>query len=206
VGYYRGDYYRGDVYGFRGDYYRGDPGLFSFIGKALGGVAKVAGGFLSGGPMGAIKAGLGVIGGGGASTGVAMMPSPYPAMFGPTLPGGPQRGLINIGGGGSQTGLINIDGGGPGVPARVRGMHVNKSTYETRGGGTSRWGGPGNLQLHPKGTTLVRNRRMQVGNTRALKRSLRRIKGFAHLARSVMSFVHPKAGKGHFKFGKRKRR
>ena len=40
MGYYRGAMPRGDYYGgVRGDYYRGDPGFFSFIGKALKGIA-----------------------------------------------------------------------------------------------------------------------------------------------------------------------
>jgi hypothetical protein len=48
----RGDYAPG--------YYRGDPGLFSAIGHALSGVAHVAGGFLTGGPLGAARAAISV--------------------------------------------------------------------------------------------------------------------------------------------------
>jgi hypothetical protein len=176
MGYYTG--FRGDYY--RGDYYRGDPGLFSFIGKALGGVAKVAGGalggFLTGGPLGAVRGGLTAITGGGGFSGIA----PPPPML--ALPsGGPrQYGLINI----NRPAPV-FDGGGGGVIAqpgmRVRGHHPNKSTYVTRGGGTSRW--PQSLMVHPKGTELVTSRRMNVGNARALRRSLRRIAGFAKLVK-----------------------
>src|SRR5258708_40356314 len=97
-----------------------------------------------------------------------------------------QSGLVNIGGQGVQSGLINIASSAPnGLPGSVmKGYHANKSTYETRGGGTSRW--PQELELHPKGTVLVRNRRMNVGNARALKRALRRAGGFARLARRVL--------------------
>ena len=86
----------------------------------------------------------------------------------------------------------------------TKGYHLNKTTYETRGGGTSRW--PRELEVHPKQTVLVRNRRMNVGNARALKRALRRAGGFARLARRVMSFTHPRAGRGHFKVRARKRK
>src|SRR5439155_24108202 len=86
----------------------------------------------------------------------------------------------------------------------MKGYHPNKSTYETRGGGTSRW--PQELEIHHKGEVLVKNRRMNVGNARALKRALRRAGGFARRARRVMSFTHPKSGRGHFKVRARKRK
>jgi hypothetical protein len=181
---------RGD-YG-RGAYYRGDPGLFSFVGKALRGVASsvvshFTGGLVNISTSGKPRASLNL---------PAVIPQPE------------QRGLINIGGQGTQTGILNIGGGGGStnggpMPATLRGYHLNKATYETRGGGTSRW--PAELELHEKHTVLVRNRRMNVGNARALKRSLHRISGFARLARRVMSFTHPRAGRGHFKFKRKKR-
>jgi len=49
-------------------------------------------------------------------------------------------------------------------------------------------------------------RRMNVCNIRALRRSLRRVSGFAKVARKVMVFAHPRRGKTHFKFPRRKRR
>jgi len=45
-------YVGGDYYG-RGDYYRGDPGLFKFLGKAIGGIAKLGGALLPG-PLGTV--------------------------------------------------------------------------------------------------------------------------------------------------------
>lgn len=203
MGYYRGDYYRGD-------YYRGD---FLGIGKALGGLAKAGLGLVTGGLSNIAFDTLGKIT--HANTAHPSLPAPKTrALIGPTAPPS-QFGLINFGGQGTQGGLINFAGGGPppaaltaGLPSvpGMKGYHLNKTTYETRGGGTSRWGGSGNLQIHPKGSVLVRNRRMNVGNARALKRALRRAGGFARLARRVMSFTHPKSGRGHFKFKRRAKR
>lgn len=189
--YYTGDYYRGD-------YYRGDPGLFSFIGKAARGL------------VGAIVPGGNVINA-LASSVLTKRPAAINAP-GATMFAGPQTGLINIGSG-RQTGLLNFGTGGPppyvgampgGMPV-LRGYHLNRSTYETRGGGTSRWGGAGSLQIHPKGTVLVRNRHRNVGNARALRHALGRVAGFARLARRVMTFTHPRAGRGHFKFRRKKK-
>ncbi len=50
-----------------------------------------------------------------------------------------------------------------------------------------------------------RRRRMNVCNVRALRRSLRRVSGFAKVARKVMVFARPKRGT-HFKMPRRKRR
>lgn len=192
--YYTGDaiHYRGDYY--RGDYYRGS--IFSFVGKALGGIAKVGTNIIRG------------------QLGLSAPAPAFPGVNFPMLQAPAQTGLINVGGQGPQTGLFNFGGGpapisqpmiGPtGMPI-VRGYHLNRSTYETRGGGTSRWGAAGHLAVHPKGTVMVRNRHRNVGNARALKHALSRVSGFARLARRVMSFTHPRAGKGHFKFRRKKR-
>ncbi|HXI65713.1 MAG TPA: hypothetical protein VNH14_14535 [Gemmatimonadales bacterium] len=197
--YRAGDNYR------RGDYYRGDfLGIGKFLGNVVKDVGKVAG-FIPG--IGtAIQAGIGIV-----NSVIGTHPSvPKPATLQANLMQNPSPGTrigaVNIGGGGgNEVGLINIGGGSAALPAgRVaRGYHPNKSTYETRGGGTSRW--PRELEVHSPGSVLVRNRRMNVGNARALKRALRRAHGFAKLAKRVMSFTHPRAGKqAHFKFRKRK--
>lgn len=200
MGYYRGDHYRGD-------YYRGDPGFFSFIGKALKGAVGLIPGI---GPV--ISTAMTVrsaLKGGG-------VPLPAPYIPGPLgmVPGAgtalerlgsslaPNIGVMAPGGGG---GLITRSPmGTPVSPAglmmemvRMRHTHPNKSTYVTRGGGTSRW--PQQLIVHPKHTEAVTSRRMNVGNARALRRSLRRLKGFAKLARRVMATTH------HFKGGGKKR-
>jgi hypothetical protein len=83
--------------------------------------------------------------------------------------------------------LPMIQGPG-GAMTMMRGLHPNKSTYVTRGGGTSRW--PQQLVIHAKHSELVKSRRMNVGNARALRRSLRRLSGFAKLARRVLVVQH----------------
>lgn len=198
-------YYQGDNYG-RGDYYQGDIlGLGKLAKGAFNIVKGAALGALTGGPLG------GVIGGAKAvlkTVSAGAHPSlPQPKGTALMLSGELQQqtGLVNIGPAGApQTGLVNIAQGGVQSLPGMRGYHLNKSTYETRGGGTSRW--PQGLAVHPKGTVLVRNRRMNVGNARALKRALRRAGGFARLARRVMSFTHPRAGRGRFKFKSRAKR
>jgi len=50
-------------------------------------------------------------------------------------------------------------------------------------------------------------RRINPLNPRALRRSLRRIQGFARFARKVMHFAHPARGsRSRFKFPKRRKR
>lgn len=51
-----------------------------------------------------------------------------------------------------------------------------------------------------------RYRRMNPLNPRALRRSLRRIQGFARFAKKVMHFAHPKPRSTRFRFPKRRRR
>jgi len=192
MGYYRGDHYRGD-------YYRGDPGFFSFIGKALKGAVSLIPGV---GPVLTAAAGVRqALKGGG-------VPLPAPYVPGPLgmIPGvgtalersfsslSPNIGVMAPGGGGG--GLITQSPMGTPVSqagimmqlGRMRHTHPNKSTYVTRGGGTSRW--PQQLIVHPKHTEAVTSRRMNVGNARALRRSLRRLSGFAKLARRVLVVSH----------------
>jgi hypothetical protein len=190
-------YYTGDAIGFRGDYYRGDyyrgdPGLFSFVGKALGGVAKLG--------TSVVRAGLGL-----------QAPPRLPTLgLGFQQPA--QRGLINIGpAGGEQTGIFNI--ASPGQPAFPlapfgmtcpKGHRANKSTYITRGGGTSHW--PRSLVVHEKGTVCVKSRRMNVGNACALRRSIRRVAGFAKLVkRSKRAISRAASAVGVHRGGFRKR-
>lgn len=176
--YYTGDafHYRGDYY--RGDYYRGDPGLFSFIGKALGGVAKIG--------VNVVRSQLGLSAPAPQFPGAGQLPVGIGLGYGFGVQG-PQAGLVNIGGQGPQTGLINIGGSG-GLPGAVmRGYHLNKSTYETRGGGTSRW--PHSLQLHVKGTVPVRNRRMNPGNGKALRHAVGRVSAFGRIVHRVKRAV-----------------
>src|SRR6266850_7664677 len=55
-------------------------------------------------------------------------------------------------------------------------MHVNKSTYVTRGGGTSRW--PKGFKVHERVTECVPPRKLNPGNGRAAIRAVRRLVAF----------------------------
>ena len=177
-------YNSGNVYG-RGDYYRGDPGIFGTIFKT---VARGIGGFITGGPAGAVGAvATSLIRRPAQGTALAPLPTP-PSLMLPPLQ---QTGIVNIGPPEKQTGVINIAKGGAGVPG-LAGHHLNRTTYETRGGATSRWGPAGTLQIHQAGTVIVKNRRMNVGNARALKHALRRAYGFERLARRVLHITSPR--------------
>jgi len=204
-------YNAGDYYG-RGDYYQAG-GFFSDIFGGLGKLAKKAVGFaLHTGPLAPIGAALDVR----AALRHHGVNLPVAA---PGLPPG-SAGLIASGeqafmdGGGGPpmiappAGVITQSPMGTMVhPAAIamqlyhqRRMHPNKSTYVTRGGGTSRW--PQQLIVHPKGTEPVKSRRLNVANPRALRRALRRAAGFVKLARRA----HVKLSAFHGRGGKKKRR
>lgn len=190
MGYYQGDHYRSGRY--RGDYYRGDPGFFSFIGNALKSVAKigvgVVTGYLGGGVKGAIAGAVGgsveatasgirretLAAGGDESAYTPEMAARHVALVNaPPALRAPGAGTAMIGPGGGMSLAV------------LRGHRLNKSTYVTRGGGTSRW--PQQLVVHAKASEQVKIRRMNVGNTRALRRAIRRARGFAKLARRVIT-------------------
>ena len=193
MGYYRGDYYRGD-------YRRGDPGFFDFIksaGRAIGHVVGGAiGGFAAGGPAGAIAGAVGgavsatnrniqeeTLASGGTTT-QAQSPEALVALHARTQAGAGGRTLPSgIGMGIVPAQPMALMSGGPGQ----RRLHPNKSTYVTRGGGTSRW--PSGLQVHVKGTEAVPSRRMNVADARALRRALRRVAGFGKIVHRVRRAV-----------------
>lgn len=203
-------YNAGDYYG-RGDYYMGDPGLFSAIGglfkKAIGVVAPAALGLITGGPVGgiigAVKGTISEVQKGitqetlAAGGGAPPMIAP-PAPIGIMAPGGGRQ-IITQSPLGTPVSAAAIQR--QLMPFGQRRTHPNRSTYVTRGGGTSRW--PVGLQVHPKGTEPVVARRMNVGNSRALRRALRRARGFAKLAHKVLRATHQYKGKG---FGGRRRK
>ncbi len=68
--------------------------------------------------------------------------------------------------------------------AGARGFHLDKRTH----------------------SRLVRNRRMRVTNPKALRRAIRRAKGFERMARKVMHFVSPRKTKGRAIFRARRTR
>jgi hypothetical protein len=162
-----------------GDYktygYAGDPGFLSSLWR---GVKKIAGpiiGGLIGGPVGAVLGGA--IGG--------AKPAPAPMQF-PMVPtagrgGFPIVGQVTMPGGASISGGVMVPGRGPlppfapgGVGQAGRGGAMMPSGYHYAKDGSGR---------------LVRNRRMNVANPRALRRSMRRVQGFEKLARRTITFT-----------------
>lgn len=177
-------YYRAGDY-YRGDYYRGD--LFGFV-KKIGGAAL---GLISKGALGPLPALL---------AGAAQHPKTAGRVIaagGALLPGPTGLAISATGTALSKVAerfeeppvsMMNYPatnggygGGGMAVMCPTKGTRMNKSTYVTRGGGTSRW--PSELIVHPKGTECVKSRRLNVANPRALRRALRRAAGFVKLAR-----------------------
>ena len=68
------------------------------------------------------------------------------------------------------------------------------------GGGNLTIVTPGRQRQIDRGQGYSRSHRMNVGNVRALRRSMRRVLGFAHLAKKVMTFT------AHHKMKHHKRR
>ncbi len=170
---------------YMGDYYRGDPGIGSFFRKALsfgasfipgigGGISRA----ISGAGARALPAAAGV-----ATTGIVRragtMMGHGAASVGriiskhPVLSAAGAAGAIGALGG--FEGERMVAGGAGGAP---RGFHRCKH--------------PGRCK-----SEFVRNRRMNVCNPRALRRSLRRAHGFVKLAMRTIHLVHPKK-KGRF--------
>lgn len=192
--YYRGDY-GGSSYA-RGDYYRGD--MWSSIGGFLLKAAPVAASFIPGvgGLIGKVL-GAATIGAAGGAVAQHFMPGGDASMPGgsfPRLRAGP--GTLTEAAGRS---ILHPFAGGAAYHGEFK-ARPNKSTYVTRGGGTSKW--PRKLELHPKGTVAVKSRRMHVTNPLAALRALRRLHGFAKVARKIYRITHPRhvrgAGGGRF--------
>lgn len=200
----------------------------SFLGGLIGGIT----GFLTGGPIGAVA---GVIGGAsaGGGAGGALQAGVYrglpqaggtssaalPSVAGPQFGGFPQyfrpggaRGFAAVPtdmGAGGDTGTAMVSTAtGTALACTTKGQHLNKSHYFRKPHGLaeniSHWGG--GIEVD-KGTVCVKNRRMNVGNTRALRHALRRARGFEKLAMRTIRILHPtKRGRfGGFKTRRRSR-
>jgi len=225
--YYGGDYYAGD-------YYAGGLSFGGFF-RGIKRVAQVGlgtvGGFLTGGPAGAIRGTIAaavptVLGGireetlAAGPSGSAYTPelrakhAQAVARGGSPGVGGavkPTTALVPTGGFPGAAGLVPL---GPtaeqlgmtpsGMPIHLRRTHWNKNTYVVRGGGTSRWGPAGQLVVVPKGTQAVPNRRMNWANPHALVKAERRMSSFLHHARRFLK-LSGKKGKASLKLKRRKR-
>ncbi len=160
-----------------GDYktygYAGDPGFLSGLWKVIKKVAPIAIGAFVGGPMGAL-AGIPV---GGAK------PQP-PVGYAPSLglgvqfPGGTQvvsqlqAGRVTLTPGQGRLPPFTATGAGV-LPGGGRGGGMVPSGYHFAKDGSGK---------------LVRNRRMNVANPRALRRAMRRAQGFEKLAKRAINF------------------
>jgi len=162
-----------------GDYktygYAGDPGFLSSLWKGIKKIARPVIGGLIGGPVGAVVAGR--MGTARATIMPVQTPTSFPGMGftgpspgigarGPSMPewwNKPAPGWL-----GSQrfAGQPTVGGVPTGAPC-PSGYHYAKD-------GSGR---------------LVRNRRMNVANPRALRRSMRRVQGFEKLARRTIQFT-----------------
>ncbi len=159
-----------------GDYktygYAGDPGWLSSIWKGIKKVAPAIIGGIVGGPAGAVIGGLG--GGGGGQ------PKPQ---FPMVIPGTVAGGVTFPGGTGIQLGYQP-----GGVVTRGRGSSVIGGMVP--GGGAPGGVCPTGYHLAKDGSgRMVRNRRMNIANPRALRRAMRRVQGFEKMAKRTIVFT-----------------
>jgi len=168
--------YRGD---YIGGYGRGDPGFFGNLVRGVAHMATgVVGGFLTGGPAGAVR---GAIGGG-----LSAIKSNVRAT---TLEAGDQapvdiRALHMAAIHHHQSATKAIGGSVVGTP------HGPKMSMIRAAGG----GGDGGRGYHLDKRTqsyYVRNRSMNPYNPRALKRAERRVGRFVKMATHLIRWVHP---------------
>jgi hypothetical protein len=180
MGYYQGDYYaggRGGIGSFFGKVAGFALGAMPGLGPAVGAVKNI---FAAARPAAAGMAATGGIVGAGrkiAARGTAAI------IKHPVLSAAGAAGAVGLVGAGIEHQLMAGAGG-----ASVKGFHMSKP----RGGAC------------PSAPHLVRNRRMNVANGRALGRAVRRLHHFAKKYRKVVGFVSPHRPKGRMYFKKRK--
>ena len=162
-----------------GDYktygYAGDPGFLSNLWRGIKKVAPAIIGGMLGGPAGAMM---------GASVGGAM------AKPTPTFPS--PQGMI--GGAVSFPGGVMVSGAAQ-LPARMArtpkgGRYGTFQPPALIGPGGAMGACPSGYHYAKDGSgRMVRNRRMNVANPRALRRSMRRVQGFEKLAKRTIQFT-----------------
>jgi len=162
-----------------GDYktygYAGDPGFLSSLWK---GFKKVAA-FIPG-PIGAIARVAGAVGAGVAGVKLLQPPGGFPQVKPASFPA---QTFIPPGSGA-------IGPGRPGFPLPTY-LGAGRTGGPTRGS-VAMTDGCCPQGFHPEKSGkgyCVRNRRMNVGNARALRRGMRRVQGFEKLARRTISFT-----------------
>lgn len=191
--YYAGDYYRGD-------YYRGD--LFGLLKRGARVIKGAAKGFARGGPAGAVVGAVGALTGKPPAAPPTQMMTTRPPMitppmvvgstFAPTLPSGKQGVDVPKGMGVPEPGAAGaiqrfLPFGQSGYGAAPPGYHINKAYLRfLRAQAAGRH--VENPFNEPRAVNLVvRNRRTNPLNPRALKRSVARQRGAVGLMRSVLA-------------------
>jgi len=150
-----------------GDYYQGDPGLFKSLVKGALGIASMVPGI--GGVARSARSVLFPGAGTPATMPAPPMGTPILRMTpqGPTFPAAPVPGV---------SGAIQriLPGGASGYQSTglPSGYHLNKA--------------PNRVTGQPAGSYLVRNRSMNPGNAKALRRSIRREGAFVSLAKRTL--------------------
>jgi hypothetical protein len=180
MSYYRGDYYAGGI----GSFFKS---IGSIAASFIPGVGPVASKAISAIPTGAAKSGAIAS---AAGAGMAIVKSGASAVRSgiikhPVLSAAGAAGAVGVGVGALGEHLM-----APGGAACVRGFHMSKP----RGGKC------------PSAPHLVRNRRMNIANGRALHRATRRLHAFAKHYRKVVGFVSPRKPKGHMYFKRRSKK
>jgi len=141
-------------------YTGGDPGLFSFLAMAVPKVIK----FFKKPAVKAITAAA--VGSAAVAAGQQLVGPPAPP--GVSLP------------------AVGFPGLGEMLPLAGRGVAGARALMPIAAGGVCPVG------YHPRksdGAVCVRNRRMNVANPRALRKSMRRVQGFERLARKTIRFT-----------------
>jgi hypothetical protein len=147
----------------QGDYRSGYQGGFGLVSMATGLGASIFGRLKRRFAGPAIASAAGVIAAGRIAPGAGVPRLPVP------LPGGARLDIGSLLPGGKPA---FIPGGG-GIDVIPRGYRLNKSSYFLKSG-----------QFVPEGTRLVRVRRRNFANGRALRRSIGRVQGFERLVKS----------------------
>jgi len=147
----------------QGDYRSGYQGGFGLVSLATGLGKSIFGRLRSRFAGPAIASAAGVIAAGRIAPGHGVPRLPVP------LPGGARLDIGSLLPGGKPA---FIPGGG-GIDVIPRGYRLNKSSYFLKSG-----------QFVPEGTKLVRVRRRNFANGRALRRSIGRVQGFERLVKS----------------------
>jgi hypothetical protein len=179
MGYYQGDYYAGAM---------GDPfwgGLINVARRGIGALVGVARGRGAPAAAGAATSGIAKYTGPAVAAGRAIMQRGTAAIIKhPVLSAAGAAGVVGAAVGAGGEALAMRMGGGGCAP---KGFHMSKP----KGGRC------------PSAPHLVRNRRMNVANGRALSRAVRRLHHFARKYRKVVGFVSPRKPKGRMYFHKK---